>query len=178
MIIDNPTRPHYVVVEPDLKIHSRWPSYPAADAAATAQDALGSETEGRIHKVYGLKELERLGLDPDRKSDWVPSSGPFLDTVHSVLAPALDAAYPKGEPLWGASGHDIGWAMQQLKEGQRVTRPEMQKKGWNLKIGEGGAPNVIFCGSDSLEEAYQWQPTHADLLADDWQLDTPDWSQI
>jgi hypothetical protein len=64
---------------------------------------------------------------------------------------------------------DIGEAVTAMRAGRRLRRADWKAKGiWvALRPSELGPP--VFCAKTSAEDMLPWQPTHADLLAEDWE---------
>ena len=86
----------------------------------------------------------------------------------------------EAEPAKDASGHDIGWAMEQVKAGHRVCRPGWNGKGMYLYL----MPSFVL-EAVSRARLYEpcitmhtaqgkeqpgWLASQPDLLATDWEL--------
>lgn len=79
-------------------------------------------------------------------------------------------------------GHDFGWALTQLRLGQRVTRPGWNGKGlWLWLVGEwavmdagkahflGGLTTLPWIGMRTADGGFvPWLASQTDVLATDW----------
>ena len=69
---------------------------------------------------------------------------------------------------------DFGWALRAMKNGHRVRRtgwrPPRDWWVWIETPTEGGPFGWPVFGKNWTDGTVAWAPTHADLLAEDWEL--------
>jgi uncharacterized protein DUF2829 len=69
---------------------------------------------------------------------------------------------------------NIGWAMQQIRNGDKVARAEWKGRGiWIiLKDSSEGEPYIYLqrTQASSVRWSLPWQPVQEDIIADDWEL--------
>jgi hypothetical protein len=68
-------------------------------------------------------------------------------------------------------GMDIGWAVEQMREGKRVTRESWDGVWCALMVpGDWKTYTGHICVRTAKGKMITWHPTSFDLLADDWRL--------